>query len=277
MNINLFKALPLSAALMLSPVLGAESAEEQDAQQQIVEKHVEIVLSATEEGPEKTMKIVVRGSGDDDIDTWVTDINSDEELAGDEEAPGEQEGTMIRFQSSEDGIASVKKVIKTLAMTEWQDLSGEEKEQLIDSLETLDDDMELEVRHDIDIDSDSSAEAIIAIIAVFGMPLFIIIAILYYKHRKRMVKVALVKDYLDAGKDVPAEVLTAINGAEPDAPADSFQSAVRNIAVGAGLFLFLGLLVGWDIAAVALIPLFIGIGKLIVWRMNRESNDNQAS
>lgn len=277
MNINLFKALPLSAALMLSPVLGAESAEEQDAQQQIVEKHVEIVLSATEEGPEKTMKIVVRGSGDDDIDTWVTDINSDEELAGDEEALGEQEGTMIRFQSSEDGIASVKKVIKTLAMTEWQDLSGEEKEQLIDSLETLDDDMELEVRHDIDIDSDSSAEAIIAIIAVFGMPLFIIIAILYYKHRKRMVKVALVKDYLDAGKDVPAEVLTAINGAEPDAPADSFQSAVRNIAVGAGLFLFLGLLVGWDIAAVALIPLFIGIGKLIVWRMNRESNDNQAS
>lgn len=277
MNINLFKALPLSAALMLSPVLGAESAEEQDAQQQIVEKHVEIVLSATEEGPEKTMKIVVRGSGDDDIDTWVTDINSDEELAGDEEAPGEQEGTMIRFQSSEDGIASVKKVIKTLAMTEWQDLSGEEKEQLIDSLEALDDDMELEVRHDIDIDSDSSAEAIIAIIAVFGMPLFIIIAILYYKHRKRMVKVALVKDYLDAGKDVPAEVLTAINGAEPDAPADSFQSAVRNIAVGAGLFLFLGLLVGWDIAAVALIPLFIGIGKLIVWRMNRESNDNQAS
>ncbi len=275
MNINLFKALPLSAALLLSPVLGAESAEEQDAQQQIVEKHVEIVLSATEEGPEKTMKIVVRGSGDDD--TWVTDINSDEELTGDEEAPGEQEGTMIRFQSSEDGIASVKKVIKTLAMTEWQDLSGEEKEQLIDSLETLDDDMELEVRHDIDIDSDSSAEAIIAIIAVFGMPLFIIIAILYYKHRKRMVKVALVKDYLDAGKDVPAEVLTAINGAEPDAPADSFQSAVRNIAVGAGLFLFLGLLVGWDIAAVALIPLFIGIGKLIVWRMNRESNDNQAS
>ena len=136
--------------------------------------------------------------------------------------------------------------------------------------------MYLEVQHEIDIDGDSSAESIIAIIAVFGLPLFLLVAVLYYKHRKRMVKVALIKDYLDAGKDVPAEVLVAINGGEPDAPADSFQSAVRNIALGAGLFLFLGLLIDWDLAAVALIPLFIGIGKLIVWRINRNATEQQA-
>lgn len=271
MKTSLLSALPLSAALMLSLATAAEPVEQQPAQQQSVEKHVEVLLSATDDGPEKTMKIVVRGSDDGETQTWVTDIDSDQDASDPED-----DQTFIRFQSSEDGIASINKVIKTLAMTEWQDLSEEDKQKLLETLETLDDDMELEVHHEIDIDGDSSAESIIAIIAVFGLPLFLLVAVLYYKHRKRMVKVALIKDYLDAGKDVPAEVLVAINGGEPDAPADSFQSAVRNIALGAGLFLFLGLLIDWDLAAVALIPLFIGIGKLIVWRINRNATEQQA-
>jgi succinate dehydrogenase flavin-adding protein (antitoxin of CptAB toxin-antitoxin module) len=273
MKTSLLKALPLTAALLMPSAFATEPAEQQDAVKQTFEKHVEMVLSASEDGPEKTMKIVVRGSDDGETKTWITDVDSD----SDEVSPSsEADSTLIRFQSSEDGIASIKKVIKTLAMTEWQDLSKEDKEELLETLENLDDDMELEVRHDIELNSDSDAQSIIAIIAVFGLPLFLLIAVLYYKHRKRMVKVALVKDYLDAGKDVPADVLVAINGGEPDAPADSFQSAVRNIAIGAGLFLFLGLMIDWDLAAVALIPLFIGIGKLIVWRMNRDATDNQA-
>ena len=42
------------------------------------------------------------------------------------------------------------------------------------------------------------------------------------------------------------------------------------------LLLFLGLLIYWYLAAVALIPLFIGIGKLIVWRINRNATEQQA-
>ena len=93
------------------------------------------------------------------------------------------------------------------------------------------------------------------------------------RSRKRLIKVALVKDYLDAGKDVPSEVLVAINGPASDAPASSLDGAVRNISIGLGLFLALSLLADWSLATVALIPLFIGIGKLIVWRMNKDSAD----
>ncbi len=279
MNNSVFKTLPakaplltLATVLMFSSAFATEPAEEQAPAAKTSEKHVEVVLSASEEGPEKAIKIVVLGSDDGEIETGRTALDTGDYASGDE-----KDGVLISLESSEDGIASIKDIVKTLAMTQWHDLSEEEKEQLLDSLENLDAEMTFEVHPDIDMSSNSSGEGIIAIIAVFGLPLFLLIAILFYKHRKRMVKVALVKDYLDAGKDVPAEVLTAINGAEPDAPANSFQSGVRNIAMGAGLFLFLGLLIDWGLAAVALIPLFIGIGKLIVWHINKDSTDNQAS
>ena len=138
MKTSLLSALPLSAALMLSLATAAEPVEQQPAQQQSVEKHVEVLLSATDDGPEKTMKIVVRGSDDGETQTWVTDIDSDQDASDPED-----DQTFIRFQSSEDGIASIKKVIKTLAMTEWQDLSEEDKQKLLETLETLDDDMDL--------------------------------------------------------------------------------------------------------------------------------------
>jgi hypothetical protein len=91
-----------------------------------------------------------------------------------------------------------------------------------------------------------------------------------YQQRKRLIKVALVKDYLDAGKDIPSDVLVAINGSASSAPASSLDGAVRNISIGLGLFLALGLLANWSLATVALIPLLIGIGKLIIWRMNKD-------
>ncbi len=233
------RALPLVAVLMTAPTFAAEPAEEQETQQQSEEMNMEFA------------------SEEDSTD-------------------GEKSAAFISIESSGDGIASIKEVIKTLAMTQWSDLGEEDKQQLLTSLESLDDEMTIQVHRDIDMTEDSDAEGIVAIIAVFGLPLFLLIAILYYKHRKRMVKAALIKDYIAAGKDVPTEVLTVINGAEPDAPADSFQSAVRSITLGMGLILFLGIAVSWELAAVGLIPLFIGIGKLIVWRMNRDSSATQA-
>jgi hypothetical protein len=184
----------------------------------------------------------------------------------------QQSGAVISFESTGDGIGSIKEIITTLTATDWQDLSEEDQQALLGSLDGLDEEITIQMIPDNAMNYDSGAEGLVAIIAVFGLPLFLLLAILFYKHRKRMVKVALIKDYLAAGKDVPIEVLTVINGAEPEAPADSLQSAVRSIALGIGLILFLGIAISWELAAVGLIPLFIGIGKLVVWRMNRDTS-----
>ena len=266
------RALPLVAVLMTAPTFAAEPAEEQETQQQSEEMNMEFSVSASDDSPAKGVKIMIRGDTEGaNLETIIEEFASEEDSTD-----GEESAAFISIESSGDGIASIKEVIKTLAMTQWSDLGEEDKQELLTSLESLDDEMTIQVHRDIDMTEDSDAEGIVAIIAVFGLPLFLLIAILYYKHRKRMVKAALIKDYIAAGKDVPTEVLTVINGAEPDAPADSFQSAVRSITLGMGLILFLGIAVSWELAAVGLIPLFIGIGKLIVWRMNRDSSATQA-
>lgn len=266
------RALPLVAVLMTAASFAAEPAEEQETQQQSEEMNMEFSVSASDDSPAKGVKIMIRGDTEGaNLETIIEEFASEEDSTD-----GEESAAFISIESSGDGIASIKEVIKTLAMTQWSDLGEEDKQELLTSLESLDDEMTIQVHRDIDMTEDSDAEGIVAIIAVFGLPLFLLIAILYYKHRKRMVKAALIKDYIAAGKDVPTEVLTVINGAEPDAPADSFQSAVRSITLGIGLILFLGIAVSWELAAVGLIPLFIGIGKLIVWRMNRDSSATQA-
>lgn len=266
------RALPLVAVLMTAASFAAEPAEEQETQQQSEEMNMEFSVSASDDSPAKGVKIMIRGDTEGaNLETIIEEFASEEDSTD-----GEESAAFISIESSGDGIASIKEVIKTLAMTQWSDLGEEDKQELLTSLESLDDEMTIQVHRDIDMTEDSDAEGIVAIIAVFGLPLFLLIAILYYKHRKRMVKAALIKDYIAAGKDVPTEVLTVINGAEPDAPADSFQSAVRSITLGMGLILFLGIAVSWELAAVGLIPLFIGIGKLIVWRMNRDSSATQA-
>ncbi|MGB1869246.1 MAG: DUF6249 domain-containing protein [Porticoccaceae bacterium] len=262
------RALPLVAVLLAATTYTTGSVEAQETQQQAEEMNMEFSVPASDDSAAKRVKIMIRGDAEGgNLETIIEEIASEEDSTDSEES-----SAFISIESSGDGIASIKEVIKTLAVTEWENLGEEDKQELLSSLDNLDDEMTIQVHRDADITEDSDAEDIVAIIAVFGLPLFLLIAILYYKHHKRMVKVALIKDYLAAGKDVPIEVLTVINGEEPDAPSDSFQSAVRNIAVGIGLILFLGIAISWELAAVGLIPLFIGIGKLVVWRMNRDSS-----
>jgi|TARA_B110000093_G_scaffold140952_1_gene151648 hypothetical protein len=38
--------------------------------------------------------------------------------------------------------------------------------------------------------------------------------------------------------------------------------------IGVGLLLFLGILIGWDVASVALIPIFIDLARLLVWKLS---------
>jgi len=205
-----------------------------------------------------------------DSDELIKSIATDKVEASRERNEEAKNATSIK--PTNNSFAEIKQVIENLAATQWDNLNAYEKQELLSKLGSVNNGMAMQINHGIP-NTGSDAMPIIAIIAVFGTPLFITFGVLYYQQRKRLIKVALVKDYLDAGKDVPSEVLVAINGPASDAPASSLDGAVRNISIGLGLFLALSLLADWSLATVALIPLFIGIGKLIVWRMNKDSAD----
>jgi len=85
----------------------------------------------------------------------------------------------------------------------------------------------------------------------------------------------LVSKFIDAGKEVPEEILRDVT--EIDSTDNSLKKGIRLIGVSTGVLLFLGILVGWGIASVALIPLFIGIARVVSWKLSNSDQTTENS
>ena len=109
---------------------------------------------------------------------------------------------------------------------------------------------------------------IFAILFTFGSPVLVIGLLLLFSYRKRRQRDALVAKFIDAGKDVPPEVLATFN--DNAVSGNNLQRGLILSGIGSGLFLFLGMLVGWGVASVALIPLCIGIARLLIWKLSEQ-------
>jgi len=73
------------------------------------------------------------------------------------------------------------------------------------------------------------------------------------------------------GQPIPNEVLNNTKNAVIN---DDYQAGIRQMCVGAGLAIFLGLIIGdlgWGIGALVF---FIGLGKWYIGRQNRMENPN---
>ncbi|MFT5571142.1 MAG: hypothetical protein ACI9FR_000050 [Cryomorphaceae bacterium] len=111
--------------------------------------------------------------------------------------------------------------------------------------------------------------AFTAIVLIFGMPVFILIILLMFGSRKRRQKMDLVRTYLDAGKDVPEEVLAEFSGGGTN----SLKRGVTPLAIGAGMIAASFILGETALAAFGLIPLFIGIARLVYWKYETKPTD----
>lgn len=111
---------------------------------------------------------------------------------------------------------------------------------------------------------------LIAVILAFGTPIVIVIAILIHKSRRTQLIHQTVVALAEKGLPVPPDLFI-------DRPAESsspLHKGVVLIAVGAGLMLFFLSLSGrhapWG---VGIIPLLIGVGYLIVWKIEGRKKD----
>ena len=181
------------------------------------------------------------------------------------------ENTVISISSDGEKISSIKNIIATLSDTEWDDLSEEDRQAIIEAAEILEDGVEINISG-----SELGFGAIIGrifafiifFLLTFGLPFTIIALILFYKHRKRGQRMELVSKFIDAGKEVPEEILRDVT--DIDSTDNGLKKGIRLIGVSTGVLLFLGILVGWGIASVALIPLFIGIARVVSWKLNSD-------
>jgi len=125
---------------------------------------------------------------------------------------------------------------------------------------------------DMDIDGGTPlgevAIAILAITLIFGTPIMIVGAVLYSGYRKRRLVRDTVSNYLTSGQQVPPEVWQGLSG--NTAPRNNLNRGMITLSVGVGVFLCFALMGEMEAAYLALIPLFIGIAQLLIWKLEKD-------
>jgi hypothetical protein len=114
-------------------------------------------------------------------------------------------------------------------------------------------------------------------LTVFGAPVLIVIAIMYFGSSKNRMMHRTIRMMVEKGQPVPAALLA------PPPPAARQRSDMRRgvvlSMVGLGLMVWLGAVNDWEGGAwsLGLIPFLIGAGYLLVWKLEggqKEKTDN---
>ncbi len=111
-----------------------------------------------------------------------------------------------------------------------------------------------------------------AVIFIFGGPIFLICYLISKRYHYRQLRQQNINNNIDkllaAGRDIPVELL---RGDEPKGADDNGNRSkgIRNICLGAGWFLFLTIMVGFDIGSLAFIWIALGVSQVLIWYLNQ--------
>ena len=110
--------------------------------------------------------------------------------------------------------------------------------------------------------------AIISIIAVFGLPVFILFVVFFFRYKNRKARYRLAEQALAAGQPLPAEFI------RENKPVDQRSQGIKNTFTGIGLFIFLWAITGeFGIGAIGLLVTFMGIGQWIIGYNQKQNLD----
>jgi Domain of unknown function (DUF6249) len=133
---------------------------------------------------------------------------------------------------------------------------------------------------DHDFDGEDGALMAIPIIAiifsmVFGAPVLIVAAIMFFSYLRSRSLHRTVREMVEKGQPVPATLFAP--PAAVKARSDMRRGVVL-IMVGIGIMIFFGAVNDWDGGAWALgiIPFLIGVGHLIVWKLEGPKEPDKA-
>jgi uncharacterized protein DUF6249 len=129
---------------------------------------------------------------------------------------------------------------------------------------------------DVDVDVDKVAKdipeavlpiVVVSLLMVFGAPVLIVAVIMYFGFSKSRMQHRTVRMLAEKGQPIPAALLA------PPTPAIRQRSDMRRgvvlTMIGVGIMLFLGATTEWEGGSwtLGLIPLLIGVGYLVVWKL----------
>jgi preprotein translocase subunit SecG len=114
--------------------------------------------------------------------------------------------------------------------------------------------------------------AMTAIVFTLGLPIIILVLVLVFSNRKRKQKMAVISSYLEANQPVPEFVMAEFGG--NSAATSSFKSGLTFLFVGIAIFIFIGLQEGLEAGAMGLIPIGIGIARLVGWKYDTDQKNS---
>lgn len=105
---------------------------------------------------------------------------------------------------------------------------------------------------------------LVAVILIFGTPVIIVLAVLRHRaNRQRLVNEMVLK-LADKGQPIPPELFM-----EPQKRKSDLRSAFSLIGAGLGLMGFFWFVGGEEGIGIGLIPLMIGLGQLLSWKIEQ--------
>jgi len=105
--------------------------------------------------------------------------------------------------------------------------------------------------------------SIIAIVAVFGLPVFILFVIFFFRYKNRKARYRLAEQAIAAGQPLPENFI------RENRPADQRSQGIKNTFTGIGLFIFLWAITG----EFGLLIMFMGIGQWIIGSKQQKTDD----
>lgn len=118
-------------------------------------------------------------------------------------------------------------------------------------------------------------EAILGIIVPFLTAVLILLIVFLYKAFKEKTRNELIAKAIEHGKELSPDLFAADERSSKKS--DPLTSALVSIGIGIGLFLALYFFFGgFKFAAFGCIPLFIGIGQLVAYLINKKNNQKNS-
>ncbi len=115
----------------------------------------------------------------------------------------------------------------------------------------------------------------IALMAVFGTPVLIVGVIMYFGFSRNRMMHKTVRMMVEKGQPVPAALL---NPPVHERKRSDIRRGVVLMMIGVGLVVFLGAVNDWEGGSwsIGIIPLLIGLGYLLVWKLEPKAPSAEA-
>ena len=117
----------------------------------------------------------------------------------------------------------------------------------------------------IDLPMKGISIAILSMLLVFGVPLIIVVLALYFNYKNRKNKYRMMEKAIESGQPLPQEFLNV------NFDKDMANKGIKNMCLGAGLFIFLWAVTVFAIGCIGLIIFFNGLGQYIVAQRNSKN------